>query len=121
MTDRLAKLVALRKAVETGEPFVGSLTAQVFAPEHHALFCRACGEGRAADSTDAALTLLGDVLPAVSWSIMFEPEDEGREYYASMNHHTNDEMRFIHEFAPTLARALLLAMLSALIERERQP
>ena len=115
MTDRLAKLVALRKAVETGKP--------IRAPDARSLWLEngiwreACLASQG--STDAALTLRRAVLPGVPWSIMFEPDDEGHEYYASMNHHTNDEMLFIHELAPTLARALLLAMLSALIERER--
>ena len=117
MTARLAKLVELRKAVETRYWGLETTRAAIFLfpgnRENNLVWAAYT------DSTDAALALLKEVLPGVPWSIMFEPEDEGREYQASMNHHTNDEMRFIHEFAPTLARALLLAMLSALIDRER--
>ena len=118
-TDRRAALVALKDAVEAGDwGLEATRAANTLFPgnrENHWSWAAYTG------STAAAIDLLGAARWAVSWSIMFEPGDVGREYQASIHYHTDEGMRFLHEFAPTPARALLLAILAALLEQEAQP
>ena len=124
-TDRRAALVALKDAVEAGDN-------PAFRRANRAVFSTPCQDitlqlreeiARHAyhGSTAAAIDLLLAARWAVSWSIMFEPGDVAREYQASIHYHTDEGMRFLHEFAPTPARALLLVILAALLEQEAQP
>ena len=125
--DRAA-LVALKDAVVVGDD-------AAFRRANRAVFSTPCQditlqlrEGRALHaykgSTDAALALLGAVLPETEYRLHHFP---GKKVTATLwgTHKGRDGMRW-HDFkdgswnadAPTPARALLLATLSALIEQE---
>ena len=116
MTDRLAKLVALRKAVEAGD-WSFNLSCAVFPPEHAYAKCTFMFADDAFNgSLDDALALLEAVLPGVQWAIYSRPPGVVASIIAG---DPSGDLTEFNKFAATPARALLLVILSALIERER--
>ena len=112
-TDRRAALVALKDAVEAGT-----------LPDHDADLVKLPREWwehvvfANSGSTDAALALLGAVLPGVQWAIYSRPPGVVASIIAD---DPSGDLTEFNEFAATPARALLLAILAALIEQEAQP
>lgn len=116
--DHLAALVALRDAVKAGDDAafrcanraVHTTPAQDVALQMREENCRHAYKG----STDAALAWLAAVLPGWRWTLC----DDSAAIIAP--EHYGDPFVQPHQLkAPTPARALLLAGLSALIHRER--
>ena len=125
-TDRRAALVALKDAVEAGE----FLDLDPKSPRFNK-FMRAAepaldlGANPASawraycfNDVNAALALLGAVLPGWGMGII-GPMSSG-EYRATVLPRQDDPPEY-HGNAPTPARALLLATLAALVEKEPQP
>ena len=121
-TDRRAALVALKDAVVVGDD-------AAFRRANRAVFSTPCQDMTAQmcvrnayyaykGSMNDALALLGAVLPGWGMGII-GPMSSG-EYHATVLPRQDDPPEY-HGNAPTPARALLLATLSALIEQEAQP
>ena len=120
--DRRAALLALKDAVVVGDD-------AAFRRAARAAFSTPCQditlqlrEGRAMGayrgSMDAALALLGAVLPRVHWAIFSQTTPE---FVASIIVSRPDGPDEYDGVAPTPARALLLATIKALIAQEAQP
>ena len=113
MTDRLANLVAVKTAVEAGVWDHDTVARWLWSqPGRLYGFAHAAFNG----STDAALALLAAVLPGWGWQAWSGPAGG---YFAAVDE--RDPWEAVEHSAPTPARALLLATLAALIEREGQP
>jgi hypothetical protein len=106
MTDRLAALVALKEAVEAGKEYVGwALVASVFGDKYVITFDRA-----KRGSVDAALSLREAVLPGWDW---------GATKHSVTVWFAGTDLMFTEDNLD-LARALLLAIIAALIEIEEE-
>ena len=119
-TDRRTALLALKDAVEAGtlDPQTIGAIDEAFDWDGNAVTMT--GLWRIVDENDvnAALALLGAVLPGEQWAIYSQPPG----YVASII--ADDRKDGQAEFtgmALTPARALLLAILVALLEQEAQP
>ena len=113
--DRRAALVALKDAVEVGNATrttIEEMAAGVFGLNTNAMDV---GTAYAQGSTDAALALLGAVLPGWGMGII-GPMSSG-EYHATVLPRQDDPPEY-HATNLTPARAMLLATLVALIEQE---
>lgn len=118
MTRREA-LIALRGAVEASGDFIGHLSSKAFDPERHVLALRAYGEMQPRGSLDDAIALAEQSLPGWVWAVGCRgPEDGQDSPYAVIAHDKNDLKHQFDASAPTPARALLLAILEALIAKE---
>ena len=104
--EERAALVALKDAVEAGEAILHPL------PEWWSSQLWSHTVDANIGSTDAALALLGAVLPG--WWCELRISTRPRAIIGDL------EAKAVEQ-APTPARALLLAILAALIEQEAQP
>ena len=112
--DRRAALVALKDAVEAGNATrttIEEMAAGVFGLNTNAMDV---GAAYAQGSTDAALALLGAVLPR-AWCVL-RISTLSRAIIGCV-----DADAEVVAQASTPARALLLAILTAMIEQEAQP
>ena len=117
MTDRLAKLVALKEAVKAGEWVTAGDGTDTWLIVFDAGLRPHHDNIKAAfhDDNEAALALLAALLP--EW-VIWNAQKSVFGYEAGI---TNGPLSSNGVSKISIARALVLAILSALIERERQP
>ena len=121
MTDRKEALIALRDAVEDGKDFIGNLTSKAFDPEQHVLALRAYGEMLPAGSLNDAVALFKAELPR--WVVNRIGQRFGGIWEADLlsigqDHFHHKGMPKSNVWHEDPARALLLAILEALIAKE---
>lgn len=110
-----AALIALKEAVERGENCIGVEASSAFPPEQYADCLRAYGEWGQKPSLDAAVSLLGAVLPDWRLSHLGEDRATASGWSARVRCDWPDGMAEAYD-QPKASRALLLAILSALID-----
>lgn len=114
----LDALRALRDAVKAGTDWISVLAANAFPPQQAVDACRAYGhEGQpgTAGSLDAAIALKDAVLPGWGAAAGFDYYTDFCRSRARVTHMGENHAEHIDGPSPQPARALLLAILSALI------
>ena len=118
--DRRVALIALKDAAEAGtlDPQTIGAIDEAFDWDGNAVTMTALWRIVDENDMNAALALLGAVLPGVQWAIY------SRSPFFVVSLAVTDTEGYpeeIYEHSRTPARALLLAILTALIEMEAQP